>query len=76
MADLFQCTLCNSPFVAEDEELIARRRGSCPECAKIEVLRAWGFRRIFSSDTRLCRREFAAQALSSVCEGVSPNNAW
>jgi hypothetical protein len=42
MADLFQCTLCSSPFVAEDEGLIVRRGGSCPECAKIEILKSMG----------------------------------
>jgi DNA-directed RNA polymerase subunit RPC12/RpoP len=42
MAGLYQCTRCNSPFVAENEELIARRGGSCLECAKIEVLKRMG----------------------------------
>lgn len=42
MVELYQCTRCNSPFVAENEELIARRGGSCPECAKIDVLKSMG----------------------------------
>ncbi len=42
MAELYQCTRCNSPFVADDEELIARRGGLCLNCAKIEVLERMG----------------------------------
>lgn len=42
MADLFQCTRCNSPFVANDEARVAQRGGSCPECAKVEILKSMG----------------------------------
>ncbi len=42
MAELYQCTRCNSPFIAKNEALIARRGGSCPECAKIEILKSMG----------------------------------
>jgi DNA-directed RNA polymerase subunit RPC12/RpoP len=42
MADLFQCTRCNSPFVAGDEEHVGRRGGTCPECAKVEILKSMG----------------------------------
>lgn len=36
MVKLFQCIACNSPFVAENEALVSRRGGSCPECARVE----------------------------------------
>ncbi len=42
MAELYQCTRCNSPFVADDGELIVRRGGSCLDCAKVEVLKRLG----------------------------------
>ncbi len=42
MAGLYQCTRCNSPFVADDDELIARRGGWCLDCAKVEVLKRMG----------------------------------
>lgn len=42
MVELYQCTRCNSPFVAGDGELIARRGGLCLDCAKIEVLQSMG----------------------------------
>jgi DNA-directed RNA polymerase subunit RPC12/RpoP len=42
VAELYQCARCKSPFVAEDEERIARRGGVCMECAKIDVLESMG----------------------------------
>ena len=42
MAELYQCSRCNSPFVADDEERIARRGGSCLDCAKLDVLTSMG----------------------------------
>jgi hypothetical protein len=42
MADLYQCTRCQQPFVAPDDELIARRSGLCAECTTIDFLRRLG----------------------------------
>jgi hypothetical protein len=42
MADLFQCTICKNPFVAEDEGLIARRDGRCAQCTKAAFLKSMG----------------------------------
>lgn len=42
MVELYQCTRCNSPFVAENEELITRRGGVCTDCAKVDVLTSMG----------------------------------
>ncbi len=42
MVQLYQCTRCNSPFVAENEELIARRGGVCSDCAKVDALKRLG----------------------------------
>ena len=29
-----------SPFVAQDEELVAHRGGSCPDCTRVEILKS------------------------------------
>jgi DNA-directed RNA polymerase subunit RPC12/RpoP len=42
MVELYQCTRCSSPFVAERQEIIARRGGVCLDCAKIDVLKSMG----------------------------------
>lgn len=42
MADLFECTICKTPFVAEDEVLIAQRNGCCESCTKTEFLKSIG----------------------------------
>ncbi len=42
MAELYQCTRCGSPFVAEGEARIARRGGVCTDCAKVDVLKSMG----------------------------------
>jgi len=42
MADLFECTKCKTPFVAEDKALISQRNGCCAECTKAEFLKSIG----------------------------------
>jgi DNA-directed RNA polymerase subunit RPC12/RpoP len=42
MTHLYQCTRCMEPFVAQDQLRIALRDGYCPECMKIEILKAFG----------------------------------
>lgn len=42
MAELYQCTRCNSPFVADGEERIVRRGGVCLDCAKVDALKSMG----------------------------------
>jgi len=42
MADLFECPLCKSGFVAQDKGLIARRNGYCASCTKKEFLKSIG----------------------------------
>lgn len=42
MADLFECTICKTPFVAEDKGLISRRNGCCADCTKAEFLKSIG----------------------------------
>lgn len=42
MAELFECTICKTPFVASDEDLIARRNGCCANCTKTEFLKSIG----------------------------------
>lgn len=42
MPDLYLCTRCKMPFLAEDKWLVARRGGDCANCAKIKILQAFG----------------------------------
>jgi hypothetical protein len=42
MADLFECPLCKTPFVAEDKGLISRRDGYCASCTKKEFIKSIG----------------------------------
>lgn len=42
MADLFECPICKTPFVADDEGLIARRNGACAPCTKKQFLKSIG----------------------------------
>ncbi|HTU83030.1 MAG TPA: hypothetical protein VMF61_12920 [Candidatus Acidoferrales bacterium] len=42
MADLFQCPICATPFVAVDKGLLSRRNGYCARCTKIEFLKSMG----------------------------------
>ncbi len=42
MAELYLCTQCKIPFIAEDKGLIARRDGRCAECTKVEFLKILG----------------------------------
>lgn len=42
MAELFECPVCKKPFVAQDEELIARRNGFCATCTRREFLKGMG----------------------------------
>lgn len=52
MADLFECTICKTPFVAKDKGLISRRDGYCAECTKIEFLKSIGLSEDFLSRFR------------------------
>lgn len=49
MADLFECPVCNIPFVAEDKGLIARRNGYCASCTKAQFLKSMGLPENFLS---------------------------
>jgi predicted Zn finger-like uncharacterized protein len=42
MPHLFECPSCKTPFVAEDESLIAQRNGRCANCTKTEFLKSIG----------------------------------
>jgi len=42
MVDLYQCTQCQSPFVAADDRLIEMRSGRCLDCAKADLLAQFG----------------------------------
>jgi hypothetical protein len=42
MPYLFECAKCKTPFVAEDENLIAQRNGCCANCTKAEFLKSIG----------------------------------
>ena len=42
MADLFVCSLCDTPFIAEDKGLISRRNGMCATCTRREFLKSIG----------------------------------
>jgi len=42
MVDLYQCTQCQSPFVATDDGVVAARDGRCLDCAKADLLKQFG----------------------------------
>ena len=41
MANLYQCALCKSPFVA-DEDAVMQHSGRCITCVKRALLQSWG----------------------------------
>ena len=42
MVQLYECSACRGPFVANDEALIMRRSGVCLDCAKAQWLQKLG----------------------------------
>lgn len=42
MNNLYQCTRCKAPFVAQDQLRIALRDGQCLDCTKEEILKSFG----------------------------------
>jgi DNA-directed RNA polymerase subunit RPC12/RpoP len=42
MVQLYECSVCRAPFVAQNEALIMQRGGACAECAKLRWLEKFG----------------------------------
>ena len=42
MTNLYQCTGCEAPFVADDARVIAMRNGRCMDCTKADLLAQFG----------------------------------
>ncbi len=47
MPELYTCTVCQRPFMAEDAALIDRRNGYCRDCTKEDFLKSIGLSGVF-----------------------------